>query len=113
MTNRSKLRETIMTIIYQITLYKKNNMEYNVDDVIKENLEKLFALGIIHRKPDLISSLYCSIFLKSIQIYLLRIKIAGKIPLLLSGYFHYRNVEHIVFCCNTIRHFTNFEDWQT
>lgn len=39
MTNRSKLRETIMTIIYQITLYKKNNMEYNVDDVIKENLE--------------------------------------------------------------------------
>ena len=39
MTNRSKLRETIMTIIYQITLYKKNNMEYNVGDVIKENLE--------------------------------------------------------------------------
>ena len=39
MTNRSKLRETIMTIIYQITLYKKNNMEYNVDDVIKENIE--------------------------------------------------------------------------
>lgn len=39
MTNRSKLRETIMTIIYQITLYKKNNMEYDVDDVIKENLE--------------------------------------------------------------------------
>ena len=39
MTNRSKLRETIMTIIYQITLYKKNHMEYNVDDVIKENLE--------------------------------------------------------------------------
>lgn len=39
MTNRSKLRETIMTIIYQITLYKKNNMEYNVVDVIKENLE--------------------------------------------------------------------------
>ena len=39
MINRSKLRETIMTIIYQITLYKKNNMEYNVVDVIKENLE--------------------------------------------------------------------------
>ena len=39
MANRSELRETIMTIIYQITLYKKNNMEYNVDDVIKENLE--------------------------------------------------------------------------
>ena len=39
MTNRSKLRETIMTVIYQITLYKKNNMEYNVVDVIKENLE--------------------------------------------------------------------------
>ena len=39
MTNRSKLRETIMTVIYQITIYKKNNMEYNVVDVIKENLE--------------------------------------------------------------------------
>lgn len=39
MANRSELREKIMTIVYQITLYKNNKMEYNVDDVIKENLE--------------------------------------------------------------------------
>ena len=38
MTNRSKLRETIMTIIYQITLYKKNNIDYDIDNVIKENV---------------------------------------------------------------------------
>lgn len=28
-----------MTILYQISIYEKNNMEYNVDDVIKENTE--------------------------------------------------------------------------
>ena len=39
MASRSELREKIMTIIYQITLYKNNKMSYNVDDVIKENVE--------------------------------------------------------------------------
>ena len=39
MANRSELREKIMTTIYQITLYKNNKMNYNVDDVIKENIE--------------------------------------------------------------------------
>ena len=33
MASRSELREKIMTIIYQITLYKNNKMSYNVDDV--------------------------------------------------------------------------------
>ena len=28
-----------MTIIYQITLYKNNKMSYDVDEVIKENVE--------------------------------------------------------------------------
>ena len=36
---RSELRIKIMTILYQIDMYKQNMMEYNVDDVIKENLE--------------------------------------------------------------------------
>ena len=36
---RSELRIKIMTILYQIDMYKQNKMEYNVDDVIKENLE--------------------------------------------------------------------------
>ena len=39
MASRSELREKIMTIIYQITLYKKSKMEYDVEEVIKENVE--------------------------------------------------------------------------
>lgn len=39
MLSRSELREKAMTIIYQISLYKKNKMEFDVDSVIKENLE--------------------------------------------------------------------------
>lgn len=39
MASRSELREKIMTIIYQITLYNKNKMEYDVEEVIKENIE--------------------------------------------------------------------------
>lgn len=39
MLSRSELREKAMTIIYQISLYKKNKMEFDVDRVIKENLE--------------------------------------------------------------------------
>ena len=37
MTKRSELREIIMTILYQIEMYKKSNYEYNVLDVINEN----------------------------------------------------------------------------
>ena len=39
MASRSELREKIMTILYQITLYKKSKMEYDVEEVIKENVE--------------------------------------------------------------------------
>lgn len=39
MANRSELRDKIMTIIYQISLYKNNKINFNVDDVIKENIE--------------------------------------------------------------------------
>ena len=39
MVKRSELREKIMTIIYQISLYKRNKIDYDVDEVIKENLE--------------------------------------------------------------------------
>lgn len=37
--NRSKSRIIIMTILYQIAAYEKNKMEYNVDNVINENME--------------------------------------------------------------------------
>ena len=39
MANRSELREKIMTILYQIALYKKSKMKYDVEEVIKENVE--------------------------------------------------------------------------
>lgn len=39
MATRSELREKVMTILYQIELYKKNKIDYNVDDVIRENVE--------------------------------------------------------------------------
>lgn len=39
MATRSELREKVMTILYQIELYKKNKIEYDVDNVIKENVE--------------------------------------------------------------------------
>ena len=59
MANRSELREKIMTIIYQITLYKNNKMNYNVDDVIKENIEidnefvKDIVYGVITHKNEI------------------------------------------------------------
>ena len=39
MATRSELREKIMTILYQIDLYEKNNIDYDIDNVIKENVE--------------------------------------------------------------------------
>lgn len=36
---RNEAREKIITILYQIYMYQDNNMEYNIDDVTKENIE--------------------------------------------------------------------------
>lgn len=36
MENRSELRKKIMTILYQISIYEQNKIEYNIDEVIKE-----------------------------------------------------------------------------
>ena len=33
---RTDLRKNIMTILYQINVYKTNKIEYNIDDIIKE-----------------------------------------------------------------------------
>lgn len=33
---RSDLRVAIMTILYQINIYKKNNMNYDIESIIKE-----------------------------------------------------------------------------
>lgn len=37
--SRSELREKVMTILYQTEMYNKNKFEYNLDEVIKENVE--------------------------------------------------------------------------
>ena len=36
--NRSELRKKIMTILYQVNVYKKNKMDYDVEEVMKEVL---------------------------------------------------------------------------
>ena len=36
--NRTELRKKIMTILYQINVYKKNKMNYDVENVMKEVL---------------------------------------------------------------------------
>ena len=37
--NRSELRKKIMTILYQINIYEKNKIKFDVDSVIKEVCE--------------------------------------------------------------------------
>ena len=39
--SRSELREKIMVILYQIDIYNERKVPYEVDEVIKENIEKL------------------------------------------------------------------------
>lgn len=36
---RSELRVKIMTILYQIEIYKQNKISFDIDDCIKENIE--------------------------------------------------------------------------
>ena len=56
---RSELRYNIMTILYQINVYEKNKIEYNVDDVIKEVIEidnefvKELVYGILTYKDEI------------------------------------------------------------
>lgn len=57
--NRSELRKKIMTILYQINVYDKNKISYNIDDIIKEILEidnefvKEIVYGVITYKNDI------------------------------------------------------------
>ena len=57
--NRSELRKQCMTILYQIEIYEKNNIPYNVDDVIKEvslidnEFVKDIVYGVITYKKEL------------------------------------------------------------
>lgn len=48
--NRTEARKKIMTILYQIFLYESNNIEYSVEDVIKESvtIENDFVNNIVN-----------------------------------------------------------------
>ncbi len=56
---RSELREKIMIILYQIDIYKDRNIKYDVDKIIKENIEvenefvKNMVYGVITYKDEL------------------------------------------------------------
>ena len=39
MKNRSELREIIMKVLYQVNILKDTNLDYKIDDLIKEQLE--------------------------------------------------------------------------
>ena len=55
---RSELRYNVMTILYQINVYEKNKIDYDVEDVIKEVVEidnefvKELVYGIITYKNE-------------------------------------------------------------
>ena len=57
--SRSELREKIMTILYQIDMYNKTKYEYNLDEVIKENVDissefvKEIVNGVIDNRSEL------------------------------------------------------------
>lgn len=57
--NRSESRKVIMTILYQINVYESNKINYNIDDVIKENVEidnefiKEVVKGVLNNKETI------------------------------------------------------------
>ena len=57
--SRSDLRVIIMNIIYQLSIYKMRNINYDVDEVIKENVEiesefvKEIVYGVITHEKEL------------------------------------------------------------
>ncbi len=57
--NRNEARVIIMTILYQLFMYEKSNINYEIDDVIKENLSidndfvKEMVHGVISKKEEL------------------------------------------------------------
>jgi N utilization substance protein B len=57
--NRTELRKKIMTILYQINVYEKHKMSYQIDDIIKEVLEidnefvKEMTYGVITYKNEI------------------------------------------------------------
>ena len=59
MKNRSELREIIIKVIYQVSIFEDTKIDYNVNDLIKEQLEvqnefvDSCVLGILEHKKEL------------------------------------------------------------
>lgn len=57
--NRTEARNIVMTILYQIFMYQANNIYYNKEEVIKDNLPvdndfvKLMVNGVLDKKNEL------------------------------------------------------------
>ncbi len=57
---RSELREKVMVILYQIDFYKKENMEFEIKDVIKEQIEienefvNLLVYGVLEKEKEIV-----------------------------------------------------------
>ena len=59
MKNRSELREIIMKILYQVQIYEEAKVDYDLDELIKEQLEvensfvSDMVYGILDKKEEL------------------------------------------------------------
>ena len=57
--NRSELRKLIMTILYQINVYNKNKMTYQIEDIIREvspienEFVKEVVYGVLDKKKEI------------------------------------------------------------
>ena len=60
MKNRSELREVIMKVLYQVNLFEDSKIEYDINDLIKEQLEVENQFvndcveGVIKNKKDIV-----------------------------------------------------------
>ena len=60
MKHRSELREIAMKVLYQVYIMESGNIEYKVDDLIKEQLEikndfvKDLVSGVLDKQKDII-----------------------------------------------------------
>lgn len=58
--SRSVARKKVMIILYQVLLYEKNNIKYNIDDIISENVEEKneyidnVVNGVLNKKEEII-----------------------------------------------------------
>ena len=57
--NRSEARGIIMTILYQVFMYEKSNIDYDLNEVFSENLKidnsfvKEMVTGVLDKKNDI------------------------------------------------------------